>query len=184
MTEFTTVDYQPHSYFVSVPIDPEEPEAGNTQQQLPCRIRLTKYWKSTDNPYEPTLHREGNEPAIVTEIVGWEDDEVIALVGHMFLVDGNPYRTDGPTTVDGDEDLLAQYEYEGYPQDEVLQKLYAQGLISEEDFNEGVEKYNSLPRIATRDEYDPDAGLYNTNGDLPFKDDVAFIVGVLDGAKP
>ncbi len=149
---------------------------------LEWQIKTTTYFKEDTGLDEMIVSRTGNEPAIIVEM--FDDRGVFQYTMHLeYVVDGQPYRTNGPTSVEGTPDrVVGEYHWNNRTMAEGLQIAYAQGKISEEDYNEGMEKYGSLPT----EEYDVRAKQllrHDANHDLPFKDDVEFIVGLLDGAK-
>ena len=147
--------------------------------------RTTTYFDENADPFDPIVTREGNEIAVLVELYDHNGNYVITE-SHDFIVDGNYYRTDGPTSVSGDEriGLSAEYFYGDRHQDEALGIWLAQGRISQTEYDDAIEKYNNLPK-----EVDASNPLVkqllgrSANHDLPFKDDCEFIVGLLDGGR-
>ena len=188
MSEFSTVRYERTLQMrtdVNYDADGNLVDADGNVVDDPTyweKLKFTEYWKGEG--LDVVHHREGNQPAFIIDIVDDETEALIQTIAHRFIVDGKEYRTNGPTDVQGSDPLDAEYNYGEFGQDVALQMNLEQGLITQEQFDEAIAKYNALPKQAPRDEYDPDAGLFTVNDNLPFADDVAFIVGLLDGAQP
>lgn len=125
---------------------------------------------------------DDNEPSYVVEKYDQEGNFVHTMV-HWFHKDGKLYRTDGPSVVDGgDLGIAAQYMWSDTEMDVALQVALAKGQIDQATYDAEIAKYNNLPVTAGPDDFTKFLGR-SANHDLPFKDDVASIVAVLDGTK-
>ena len=125
---------------------------------------------------------EDNEPSYMVEKYDDEGNYVHTMV-HWFHKDGLLYRTDGPTVVDGGETgITAEYMWNNTEMDVALQIALAKGQITQATYDAEIEKYNNLPTAVPPDFNQQFLGR-SADHNLPFKDDVASIVGVLDGTK-
>lgn len=191
MATFTTVDY----LTITVPRtdihfdeetgiwtddDGNELTLGPGDTFAQKRLKSTRHWKTvdeTDDPFDVLLHRDGGEPAVVLEVVGIDDDVVEQVRGHVYFVDGNEYREEGPSDVQGDDVLVMEYHYGDFTIKEALEIAYAQDLITKKEFEDGIKDYNELPKAMLRSDSEKKAF---SKGRFPNKGKVKSIYNLLN----
>lgn len=157
-------------------------EGNPAELYLQWQIKTTTYFKEDTELDEMIVSRGGNEPAIIIEML---DDKGVFQYTMMleYVVDGQPYRSNGPTNVEGHPNrAVAEYMWNNRTMAEGLQVTYAQGKITEKQYNEGMQKYADLPTFEDNPQRAVQLLKQRSNHDLPFKQDVEYIVGVLDDA--
>lgn len=140
MTNFVTTEYQ------------KVLSSGPEGEVVETVYKETNYWRTvdeTEDPFDVVLHREGGQPAVILQRLN-EAGEKELESGHMYFEDGKAYRTDGPTSIQGEEVVALEYEYGDFTLDVALQVAHSQGLITDQELKSGLDAYEELPKYMER----------------------------------